>query len=214
MSDKFKGKYRGQTFRLKNWDYANEGAYFITICTQDREHFFGEIENEKMVLTETGRLAEKYWAEIPKQFPFIKLGEFVIMPNHVHGILIIDHGEGHGRDGGFHDGDDGFYCRDAINRIPTIKTKTKTTTIKINTNNPKINGGFAGNKNPMFHDSISRVIRWYKGRCTFEIRKINVDFKWQSLFYDNIIWNQQSFYKIEQYIMNNPKKWSEDRFSK
>ncbi|MBL0303439.1 MAG: glucose-6-phosphate dehydrogenase [Cytophagaceae bacterium] len=87
--DKYKNKYRIPSARLRGYDYASEGAYFITICTHNREHFFGEIAEGKMQLNEIGILAEKYWAEIPDHFPDVELGNFVIMPNHTHGILII-----------------------------------------------------------------------------------------------------------------------------
>ncbi|MBI1837327.1 MAG: transposase [Flavobacteriia bacterium] len=189
MPDKFKNKYRNGTFRLQSWDYSSKGFYFITICTQNREHFFGKIEGGKMVLSEIGKLAEKYWIEIPNQFSFIKLHEFVVMQNHVHGILEIKNDNNMGLNG----------CGDAINRVST--------TIPIG-----INGGFSGIKNPMFHENISRVIRWYKGRCSFEMRKIHTDFQWQKLFHDHIIRNQQSFENISRYIINNPKNWKEDRF--
>ena len=94
MTKKFQNKYRIPSTRLKNWDYGKNGAYFITICTGNREHFFGEIvtvdnENE-MHLNEIGKLADKFWSEIPKHFPFVELGNYTVMPNHVHGILIID----------------------------------------------------------------------------------------------------------------------------
>lgn len=74
MSDKYKGIYRGQTFRLKNWDYGSEGLYFITICTQNREHFFGEINDGTINFSEIGGMAQKFWIEIANQFSFIKLG--------------------------------------------------------------------------------------------------------------------------------------------
>jgi putative transposase len=90
MQNKFKNKYRIPSTRLQTWDYSNNGAYFITICTQNREHFFGNIQNGIMQLSETGKLAEQYWIEIPNHFSFIELGNFVVMPNHVHGILIIN----------------------------------------------------------------------------------------------------------------------------
>ena len=88
--EKFKNKYRIPSTRLQSWDYGANGAYFITICTQNREHFFGEISDEKMQLNDLGQLAENYWMEIPSHFPFIELGNFVVMPNHTHGILMID----------------------------------------------------------------------------------------------------------------------------
>lgn len=94
MFEKFRNKYRIPSTRLNNWDYGKNGAYFITICTKNREHFFGEIlsvnNNNEMQFTEIGVLADQFWSEIPKHFPFVELGNFQIMPNHVHGILIID----------------------------------------------------------------------------------------------------------------------------
>ena len=90
MSEKFKNKYRIETTRLQNWDYGWNAAYFITICTHNREHYFGEIADGKIRISEIGEIAEKYWFEIPVHFPFVKLDAFVVMPNHIHGIIIID----------------------------------------------------------------------------------------------------------------------------
>lgn len=90
MQNKFQNKYRIPSARLQTWDYANNGAYFITICTQNREHFFGNIKNGIMQLSEIGKLAAQFWHEIPNHFPMVELGNFVVMPNHIHGILIID----------------------------------------------------------------------------------------------------------------------------
>ncbi len=93
MSDKYKGKYRNESTRLQNWDYGWNARYFITICTKDRFHFFGEIENGKMKLSHQGVIVDILWHEIKNHAKNIELGEFVVMPNHVHGILII-----HGND--------------------------------------------------------------------------------------------------------------------
>lgn len=90
MSEKFKGKYRIPSARLPYWDYGRNAGYFITICTQNRIRYFGAIENGELVLPEIGRLARTYWQEIPNHFPFVLLDESVVMPNHVHGIIIID----------------------------------------------------------------------------------------------------------------------------
>ena len=90
MPDKFQNKYRISSARLQHWDYGSDALYFVTICTQNREHYFGEIADGKMQLSETGKMANRFWFEIPNHFPFVQLGEFVVMPNHVHGIIIID----------------------------------------------------------------------------------------------------------------------------
>jgi REP element-mobilizing transposase RayT len=75
---------------LQTWDYGWNAAYFITICTKNRKHFFGEVHNGKMNLSEMGILANKFWFEIPEHFPFVNLDSFVVMPNHIHGIIVID----------------------------------------------------------------------------------------------------------------------------
>jgi REP element-mobilizing transposase RayT len=151
-AEKYQNKYRIASARMKNYDYASNGAYFITIVTQNRDHFFGDIVDNKMILNEIGKIAQKYWDEIPQHFPFIRLDEMVVMPNHIHGILWID--------------DDlvGGGCRDAINRVSTATTEKFEKTKK--------SGGITGKNNPMFYDNISRVLRWYKGRYTFEINKM------------------------------------------
>jgi putative transposase len=193
--DKFKNKYRIPSARLQNWDYGANGAYFITICTHNREHYFGKIVQTPnhgicdMKLNELGQLAEKYWLEIPNHFPLIELGNFVVMPNHTHGILIVD--------------------KNTTVETRLIASLPPPTEIPPPT---ETNGGFSGTKNPMFHDNISRIIRWYKGRCSFEMRKIRADFAWQSRFHDHIIRDAQSFENIQNYITNNPVKWAKDKF--
>ncbi|WP_281322062.1 transposase [Flavobacterium aestivum] len=144
------------------------------------KHFFGEVVDSGMNLNAIGALAEKYWIEIVKQFPYIELGNFQIMPNHMHGILIINKSV-------------------ETQLIPSIESE-------------KAIGGFAGENNPMLAENISRIIRWYKGRCTFEMRKVNQNFEWHSRFHDHIIRNSESFERIQNYIEENPSKWGEDKF--
>ena len=93
--DRYKNKYRISSTRLQTWNYANEGAYFITICTKNREHFFGEIIEGKMILNEIGRLTEIEWAKTIeiRQDMNLELGAFVVMPNHFHAIVIIKENE-------------------------------------------------------------------------------------------------------------------------
>lgn len=86
---KFKNKYRIETARAKWWDYSGEGSYFITICTEERKHVFGEIINGEMHLSRTGVIADVLWREIPNRNKNVKLGEFVVMPNHIHGVVDV-----------------------------------------------------------------------------------------------------------------------------
>ncbi|MEO8112027.1 MAG: transposase [Ginsengibacter sp.] len=76
--------------RLSNHDYSSDGEYFITICTHNRECFFGKIENDEMILNEIGLVANKYLMEIPGHFSHAQLDEFIVMPNHIHCILALD----------------------------------------------------------------------------------------------------------------------------
>jgi len=91
MTEKFKGKYRRASNRLASWDYSSAGAYFITICTQNRLDWFGKIEKGKMILSAMGKIAEMEWEKTLLMRPDMNLtmGEYVVMPNHFHSILII-----------------------------------------------------------------------------------------------------------------------------
>ena len=100
--DKYQNKYRIPTNRLRGYDYGANGCYYVTICTKNRVHYFGEIVNvmagtvvetdnyPSLRATEIGKIAEKYWIDIPNHFPFVILDQFVIMPNHIHGILFFN----------------------------------------------------------------------------------------------------------------------------
>lgn len=180
MKNRFRNRYRITTTRLPNWNYGWNAAYFITICTADRKPYFGSIPmaQKEMQLSVTGQIVFDLWQLIPENFPSAKLDEFVIMPDHIHGIIIIDKNNGNRR------------C--AINRA---------------SNNMDI-GGVTGNKNPMLHDNLSRIIRWFKGRSTSECRKINEHFGWQPRFYDHIIRDRESHERIRNYIRNNPLNWN------
>jgi putative transposase len=79
-----------RSIRLKEYDYSQSGEYFVTICTHNRECLLGEIVDEEMKLSSIGEIVQRCWEEIPKHFPNVELDAFVVMPNHVHGIIIND----------------------------------------------------------------------------------------------------------------------------
>ena len=87
---KFQEKYRTESRRLAGWDYSADGYYSITICAKNRENIFGEIRNGKMQLNEIGKIMEEEWQQTEKIRRNVKLDAFVVMPNHLHGILVID----------------------------------------------------------------------------------------------------------------------------
>ncbi len=172
--------------RLKDFDYSSAGACFITICTKNRGNFFWKIVNNEMILNEVGEIAENVWQEIPRNFNNVELGEFIVMPNHIHGNLVIKENVGASIYGAQ------SLKKDAINRAPA-------------------KGGFAGKNNPMGKKSLGEIIRWHKGRCSFEIRKNQRDwFSWQRNYYEHIIRDNKSWQKIQDYIIFNPKNWEKD----
>jgi len=91
MAEKFRNRYRIPSTRLQTWDYGSKGAYFVTICTQGRQYFFGDIINGRMQLSIIGKILEREWIDSPKIRPDMNLtlDAFVVMPNHFHGIIII-----------------------------------------------------------------------------------------------------------------------------
>src|SRR6187431_2288870 len=89
MSEKFRNRYRIKSSRAPWWNYGKDAAYYITICTKNRHHYFGEIHNNQMQFSSIGIIAELMWYEIKNHSKHCQLGQYVIMPNHVHGILIL-----------------------------------------------------------------------------------------------------------------------------
>ncbi len=87
-------KHHRRSIRLQGYDYSQTGAYFFTTVTQGRELLFGEIKDGEVVLNEAGKMVLKWWHELPKKFPNIKLNTFILMPNHFHGIIIIENVDG------------------------------------------------------------------------------------------------------------------------
>ena len=179
MSNKFQDRYRLKSTRLKHWDYNSCGGYFVTICVKDHACMFGNIEGGQMVLNELGHEAKNIWDQTPKHFSHVLMDEYVFMPNHMHGIIMMR--------------------RDAIYGVSMRESK------------PKSSGIVSTDKNPMLNDSLSTVIRWYKGRTTYEINKlIHKEFKWQTRFYDHVIRNDADLYRVREYIVNNPLNWELD----
>lgn len=194
--EKFIDKYRIPSSRLQSWDYGANAIYFITICTHHGKYFFGNIEEDKMILNEIGEIAKQHWLDIPKHFPFVILDAHIIMPNHIHGIVIIN--------------------KPSIDKPMPVQTpsgvssKTSCSTLGISSQkkdealgNPKWKAG-----------TLGVIINQYKRIVTINARKINPNFKWKSRFHDHIVRNHKSLMTIQQYIQNNPLLWKKDKFHK
>ena len=185
IETKFQNKYRIPSTRLKNYDYSQNGAYFVTICAKNREHWFGKIVisqlQYEMRLSEIGNNAQKYWLKIPNHFSFVKLGEFVVMPNHIHGIVIIDKNDNY------------------IVETPNVET-------------PKLGVSTGNDKKYWKSGNLGVIINQYKRVCTIQSRQINPNFAWQSRFYDRIIRNEKEYGRISEYIFYNPQNWEKDDY--
>lgn len=193
--EKFQGKYRIPSARWATWDYGKNAAYFITICTADREHFFGAVVNHTMRLTQLGHAAVDCWNEIPAHFPFVGLDAFVVMPNHVHGIIVIDK--------------------------PTDAAGTQTVDAQNaeNVENAVETQNFASLPLQPSHNrfgpqsqNLASIVRGYKIGVTKFARQHNLPFGWQARYHDHVIRNDAEYNRIRAYIQNNPQNWTEDGF--
>lgn len=234
MADMYQNKYRIPSARLQTWDYSCEGAYFITICTKNRTHYFGEVINNQMTLSNVGVLADVFWHEIKNHSKNISLGEFVVMPNHIHGILIInpdadadkihenDIDDDNSNDSGIADAninDAGIVqTRHALSHCDPKKNPDGNEIRNLDRNtNPDVNEfhqksiGQKRFRNPE-KNSISSIIGGYKSAVTKHANRLNLNFGWQTRFYDHIIKDGRAFDTISNYIINNPAKWAEDKF--
>ena len=210
-TDKFQNKYRIPSARLQNWDYASEGAYFITICTKDRLHNFGEIENGKMVLSNMGVIADLMWYEIPNHTKNIELGEFVVMPNHIHGILILnDNVETLHATSRFTEQDGVTLHDDDVETLHATSLPTSVPT-PIPTPPPIEKNELMSSISPK-SNSVSTIIRSYKSAVTKNGNRLAFENGWQTRFHDHIIRDAQSFETIQNYIANNPANWVADKF--
>ncbi|GJQ59022.1 MAG: hypothetical protein D8M57_04350 [Candidatus Scalindua sp. AMX11] len=173
-----------RSIRLKEYDYSQEGFYFITICTHNHVCLFGKISDNKMVLNNAGKIAKEFWLDIPEHYPNTRLHEYVVMPNHVHGIIQIVNDVGVG--------------------VQDFEPLQQPKQNKYQKTIPR---------------SIGSMVRGFKIGVTKWFRK-NVrvqDFEpipsvWQRNYYEHIIRNEQSYYKISEYIIKNPSHWLTDKY--
>ena len=139
-----------------------------------------------MILSEIGKLAQKYWHEIPEHFPFVILHAFVVMPNHIHGIIEI-----------------------AKNNQSDFVVETQNLASLRQQQSSKLT---PHNKFGPQSRNLASIIRGYKIGVTKNAKKLDPDWGWQSRYHDHIIRNGESYQKIKKYIINNPVKWENDKF--
>ncbi len=183
MDEKFKNKYRIKSNRLPHWNYGSVGAYFVTICTQHRLCYFGNISDDRIHLSDMGKIVEKEWIKTLELRPDmnLQLGEYVVMPNHFHAIIFI--------------GENPYNT--PKNPIPLRRDALHAS--------PRWNNQFGGQSK-----NLAAVIRGFKASVTKQAREIHADFAWQARYHEHIIRNEKSYQEISEYIKNNPLTWADD----
>ena len=186
-------RYHRRSIRLKGYDYTRAGAYFVTLCTQDRACVFGSVANGEMRPNEYGREVAGCWLWLAERYPYVTLDEWVVMPNHVHGIIVIT--DGNDRAGGSDGG------RGGSRTAPTGPRNAPTGSV----GQPAV---------PMKRKPLGRLIGAFKTVSTKhvnEIRSTPGAKLWQRNYYDHVIRDDLSLRRIREYIANNPSRWALDR---
>ncbi len=236
--DKYNQKYNPKSNRLQNYDYSINGWYFITICSKDREYYFGEVVDWEMILNDLGKIVYDEILDLPKHFDYLEWDEFIVMPNHLHLILFLNNKPV----------ETSIYpVETQIYRVSEDKDNKKRGEIKWDTMKwDTINGclyekWWTDVKTPIYRVSdyekwwtlmkeknimlnknkIWFIIRKLKWKSTFLINKFCKDiiysvsdkifFAWQSNYYDRIIRNEDELQRIRKYIIENPLKWEYDK---
>jgi REP element-mobilizing transposase RayT len=202
---KYKNKYRIASARAQWWDYGWNGAYFITICTKNREHFFGDIKDGKMELSHLGIIADILWHEIPNHSKFVELGDFVVMPNHIHGILILDKPDMKNENA---TGTGTVVETGHALSLPSVPPSNAPSTT--HASNPPTMG--QNRYQNIGENTISSIIGSYKSAVTKHANRLGLKNGWQSRFHDHIIRDDVEYQRISNYIINNPANWKDDKF--
>ncbi len=193
-----------RSIRLQGYDYSQAGLYFITICTQNRLCLFGEIKNGGMILTDAGTMIQTLWHEIPVYYRGFNIHEFVVMPNHVHGIIQII--------------SDPVSCPDNPGQ-PRGVAPTMSLSRTGRCPDPTMSLSRTG----QYHKSVmslSDIVHRFK---TLTTKRYTDGVKnngwqpfnkklWQRNYYEHIIRDEKSYHSIAEYIQTNPLKWEDDKY--
>ena len=185
-----------RSIRLKGFDYASANAYFVTICVQGRECLFGEIVDGKMLPNEAGRMVAGVWHELPERFPNVEIDEFIVMPNHVHGIIVINDIVGH---------KGAMNSKGAMNCAPTGGNGTVSVGARF------IAPDVVIAPKTSVAPPLGEIMRVFKAVSTRLIRRdFNAGFSWQRNYYERIIRGDDELSAIREYIRYNPVQWECD----
>ena len=184
---------RRRSIRLPDYDYAQTGAYFVTICTYDRLCLLGEILGCEMALTRAGQVVLECWNDLADHYSHVETDEFIVMPNHVHGIIVLTD-------------------QQRKNPIPdNVGAGFNPDNVRAGFNPDNVGAGLK--PAPTRRHPLSEIVRAFK---TFSSRRINEHRGspgvpvWQRNYYERVIRNEQKLDSVRQYIVDNPAEWAED----
>jgi len=176
--------------RLTGFDYTSPAAYFVTLCTHRKERYFGSAGGGSMNLTEAGRIADECWHEIPTHFPGVLVDSFVIMPNHLHGVLFFMNAS---------EGKAGTGCILSLQELARQRE-----------NSDRLDDCFQR----LSPGSLSVVIGVFKAAVSRRTRARKLPFWWQPRYYDRIVRSDRELERIRRYIADNPRNWHLDMENK
>ena len=178
-----------KSIRLQLFDYSSSGLYYVTIMTYHRKHLFGKILNEKMIHNEAGFAAIDFWRSIPKHFQNVTLHEFVVMPNHIHGIIELHQNEN---------------TKIRFNKFQKMIPGSISAIVK----------GFKIGVTKWIRSKSVVGIVLAEYFLPENDPNVSPQPVWQRNFYEHVIRNENSYQRISNYIINNQKKWAGDRFNR
>ncbi len=189
--------HKRQSMRLKGYYYSQHDMYFVTICTQNRECLFGDVMDGSMKLNDAGKLVRKWWTGSTDRFRGIELDEYVIMPNHFHGIIRITSDN----------------CRGEVTS-PCTPDTPKTGGVPCEQQDGETYEMKGGETPPLRKPTIGQIIAYFKYQTTRQINQFRNSTGipvWQRNYHDRIIRNEKELMKIREYIRNNPMQWDRDK---
>lgn len=197
--------------RLIKFDYASNGLYFVTICTNNREHLFGGVYNDFMCVNKVGSVVYRQWEWLFSQYSYIKNHGFVVMPNHVHGIIEIDRGlvdnEIENVNIQLDDLDNNSSDKSRVLNYSAMSVGTG-----LDLSLPVQEENFTQERNQTKIISLSNIVGAFKTTSSKIIHQQCLSrFAWQRSFHDHIIRNEKEYYQIYKYVQMNPVLWGRDR---
>ncbi len=173
-------RHHRRSIRLKDYNYTQAGAYFVTVCTYQRESVFGDVAGEQMRLNEYGCLTQDEWLRTASVRPYVALDQFVIMPNHIHGIIVIT---------------------DPVGATRRVAPTTVVAAAGRGTPRGPASGSIG---------AVIGQFKSLTARRINKLRETPGTPVWQRNYYEHIIRDESSLDQIRQYILDNPARWAND----